>query len=141
MTRAACQCIQLLKNLTGMPVVIMVKVMAISDTTSPLTGTQFRKLHIVLQRALEAIAKHTTAEMVTTFQQENTTSQLYLFVVIITPDPDLDTKLTMKPFLRYLDTDDKLELNAGKLHFSATLTTKAMIWTAWPKPSEPGFFL
>ena len=110
-----------------------------SDGSDILTGGQLRKLHAALEIALETTAQHTTAEIDTTFQQENAASQIYLCIVILRSDPGLDTKLTMRPFLRYLDTDDVLELNIGKLDFSITLTTKVMLWKEW-EDSHTGRF-
>ena len=105
--------------------------MAKSDKVEALTGAELRKLHAALKKALEATAVNTTTEIATTFQQENATIQTYLSAVIVRSDPGLDTKMTMKPFLRYLDTDNKLELRIGKHDFSASLTTKAILWSEW----------
>ena len=49
--------------------------------------------------------------------------------------PGLDTKLAMRPFLRYLDTDEVLELGVGKIDLFAALTTKARLWTEWGSDS------
>ena len=58
--------------------------------------------------------------------------------MIARSDPGLDTKLAMRPFLRYLDTDEVLKLDVGKLDLSAALTSKARLWTE--KVSNWGIF-
>ena len=132
-------CIQPFKNLAGMPVVLMVKVTTPQDGSDSLIATpqdgpdsltsgQLRKLHKALKGSLGAIAVNTTAEIATTFQQENATSLTYLYIVVVYSDRGTDTKLAMRPFLRYLDTDEVLELNVGTLDFYAALTTKARLW-------------
>ena len=105
-------------------------------SSASLTTGQLRKLHTALKRALEAIAVNTTAEIATTLQQENATSLTYLSMVIAYSDSGMDTKLAMKPFLRYLDTDEVLELGIGKLDFLATLTTNARLWAEPVKGSN-----
>ena len=121
---AGCHCIQLLKNLSGMPVLLKVKITSRSIPSYPLTDAQIRKLHTSLKRTILAITQNTTASIGATFQQEND----YLCIVSVRSDPGHDTKLTMEPFIKYLDTDDKLEVNVGKLAFSVTLTSKIALW-------------
>ena len=113
---------------------LKVKVTANSYTTEQLSGAQIRKLNKGLKNSLEATAMNTTAEVYTTFQQGNTSCLTYLSVVIVESDPKLDIKSTMNPFMRYLDTGEKLDLSVGKLNFSAVLTTKAIIWTEFVNP-------
>ena len=129
--QASCHCIQPFTQLSGMPVALMVKVTSRKDGSDSLTSGQLRKLHTTLENSLEAIAVNTTAEIATTLyvQQENATSLTYLTIVIAYSDWGTDTKLAMRPFLRYLDTDEVLDLNIGKLHLSAILTTNARLWT------------
>ena len=102
-----------------------------SDRVQALTGAQLRKLHAALRKALETTAVNTTTEIAATFQQDTANLQTYLSAVTVHSDSGLDTKLTMIPFLRYLDTDNELELNIGNLDFSVSLTTKALLWTEW----------
>ena len=114
-----------------MPVAIMVKVTSHQDGPDSLTSGQLRKLHIALENALETIAANTTATIATTLQQEITTSLTYLCIAIAYSDLGTDTKLAMRPFLKYLDKDEVVELIVGKLGLSASLTTNARIWTEW----------
>ena len=111
-----------------MPVVLMAKVTSRQEGSDSLTSGQLRKLHTTLKKALETIAVNTTADIAATLKQENMTSLTYLCIIIAHSDPGVDTKLAMKPFLRYLDTDDVLKLAVGKLDFAAALTTKARLW-------------
>ena len=124
-----CRCIQPFRNLTGMPVVLMAKVTSREDGPDNLTNGQLRKLQNGLTEALETTAVNTNAEIATTLRQENVTGLTYLCIVIARSDPGLDTKLAMRPFLRYLDTDDVLKLKVGKFDFAAALTTRARLWT------------
>ena len=128
--QATCGCIQPFHNLTGMPVVLMAKVTSRQEgSDSPLTSGQLRKLHTSLKGALETTAANATVEIATTLKQENVTSLTYLCIIIVQSDPGVDTKLAMKPFLKYLDTDNVMKLAVGKLAFAASLTTKARLWT------------
>ena len=112
-----------------MPVVLMAKVTSQQDGPDSLTSGQLRKLHAALTGALETTAVNTTAEIATTLKQENGTRLTYLCIVIARSDPGLDTKLAMRPFLEYLDTNKVLQLDVGKFDFGAALTTKARLWT------------
>ena len=114
-----------------MPVVLMAKVTSRQEGSDSLTSGQLRKLHTTLKKALETTAVNTTADIAAILKQENVTSLTYLCIMIAQSDPGVDTKLAMKPFLRYLDTDNVLELDVGKLGFAATLTTKARLWIEW----------
>ena len=127
--QAGCRCIQPFRNLTGMPVVLMAKVTAREVGPDSLTSGQLRILQTALKGALETTAVNTNAEIATTLRQENVTGLTYLCIVIARSDPGLDTKLAMRPFLHYLDTDDVLKLKVGKFDFAAALTTKARLWT------------
>ena len=129
--KAACRCVEPFQNLTGMPVVLIAKVTSQQDGPDSLTSGQLWKLHTAIKGALETTAVNTTTEIATTLKQENGTSLTYLCIVIARSDPSLDTKLAMRPFLGYLDTDKVLELNVGKLDLSASLTTKARLWIEW----------
>ena len=111
-----------------------------SDRVEQLTGAQLRKLNTALKTGLETTAIHTTVEIDSTFRQENTSRLTYLCVVEAQSHPGHDTKTTMKPFLQYLDTDEALDINIGKLDFSASLTTKAMLWTELDSEQNVFFF-
>ena len=114
-----------------MPVLLKVKITTRMDQTDLLTEAQLRKLHTALKKTIETTSEHSTSEILTTIQQENAKGQSYLCVVIVRSNPGHDTKLTMKPLLDYLDTGDELEVNVGKLIFSATLTSKVASWTEY----------
>ena len=115
--------------MSGLPVLLKVNLAASLGKSNLLTNTQLRMMHKALTKILQTIAEHTTAEIATTFQQENMTDQSYLCIVIVRSDPGHDTKLTMKPFMNYLDTEETLQINAGKFVFSTTLTSKVLLWT------------
>ena len=123
----------LLRNFTGLPVALMVKVKPISEQSNALTSRQLRKLRVALEESLEATAMNTIVEVAVTLKQENVTRQTYLCMAIAQSEPGFDTRLAMRPFLKYLDTGNKLDLKVGKLHFSVTLTIKAKIWV---EPSQ-----
>ena len=126
---AGCRCVEPFRQLAGIPVVFMFKVTPRQekDNSASLTSGQLRKLHTALKRAFEATAPNTTAEIATTLQLENATYLTYLSVVVAYSNPGMDTKIAMKPFLRYLDTDDILEFSLGRLNISAALTTNASL--------------
>ena len=126
--REGCHCIAPFRNISGMPVTLMAKVTTNSEQLNPLKRGQLRKLYSALTDALESMAQNTTAEVATTLRQENVTTQTYLSIVVVQSDPGFDTKLAMRPFLDYLDTDNVLELTVGDLNFTAALTTQAKIW-------------
>ena len=126
--REECHCIVPLRNVSGVPVVVMAKMKMNSEQPNALTRGQLRKLHASLTGALETITQNTTAEVATTLVQENVTTQTYLCIVVVKSDPGFDTKLSMRPFLDYLDTDKALELTVGELSFTTALTTNAKIW-------------
>ena len=134
--QAGCHCIQPFRQLSGMPVAIMVKVTSRQDGPDSLTSGQLGKLHTALEKALEAIAVNTTAEVAITLQQENATSLTYLSIVIAYSDQGTDTKVAMRPFLKYLDIDEVLEVMIDKLDLLATLTTNATLWIEWEDSRE-----
>ena len=112
-----------------MPVVLMAKMTSRQNGSNSLTSDQLRKVHTALRRALDATAVNTTAEIATTLKQEIVSNLTYLCIVITRSDPGLDTKVAMRPFLRYLDTNEVMKLNVDNHDLSASLTTKARLWT------------
>ena len=115
--------------MSGMPVLLAVNVTARLDQTKPLTDMSLRKLHNALTKSLQAVAEHTTAEIATTFQPDNATSGHYLCIVIVRPDTGHGTKIVMKPFTKYLDTDEALTVQVDKYVFTVDLTSKVVLWT------------
>ena len=103
-----------------MGVLLKIKVISRSDTTQHLTDTQVRMLQTSIKRKILSIVDYITVSIGATFQQENN----YLVIVVIKSDPGHDTKLTVEPLIKYLDTDKRLEVNVGKRALSATLTSK-----------------
>ena len=134
--RTGCECFQPFQNFSGLPVLLKMTITTGMDQTDLLTDTQLRKLRTALTKTIESTAEHSTAEIITMFQQENTSNQYYLCEVIVRSDPGHDTKLTMKPLLKYLDTGDKLDVNVGKFVLSAALTSKVVFWTEKKKTTN-----
>ena len=91
---------------------------------------QLRKLHTALVGAIKAIAEHSSAEVLATFREENVTGQNYLSILILRSDPGHDTKTTMLPLMKFIDTGNRVEVNIRKLGlFSAHLTSSVALWT------------
>ena len=117
---AAFTCIDLLQDLSGMPVLLKIKVLLKSGSKYPLSDTQIRKLQTSVKRSILSIVDNITVRIVATFQQENS----YLVIINAQSDPGHDTKQTLEPLIQYLDTDKHFEVKVGKLTYSALLTSK-----------------
>ena len=79
---------------------------------------------------IEAIAEHSSAEVLATFREENATGQNYLSILILRSDLGHGTKKTMLPLMRFMDTGNTVEVNIRKLgSFSAHLTSSVALWT------------
>ena len=124
---AACKCIDILQNLSGMPVLLKIKVLPRSGPDYPQSDIQIRKLQTSVKRNILSIVDHITVRIVATFQQENS----YLVIIEAQSDPGHDTKQTLEPLIQYLDTDKHFEVKVGKLAFSATLTSKIALLEEW----------
>ena len=122
-----CQCIKILKALSGMPVLLKIKVVSESDDVNQLTDIQIRKLETLIKRAIISLAKFTSMSIGATFRLNND----FLVIGGIKCDTGHDTKVTMEPLIKYLDTDEKITISSGKQTFSVTLSSKIAIWKAW----------
>ena len=107
-----------------MHVLLKIKVSSKSEKINPLTETQIRKLQTSIKRNIISLVDFITIEIGATFGLKND----FLIIGVLQSDPGHDTKLTIQPLIKYLDTDKRNEVKVGKLTFSATLTSKIALW-------------
>ena len=70
-----------------------------------------------------------TTAILATFKLETMTKDQYFVTAFrVQSNSGHDTKLTMKPFLRYRDTGDYLKIQAKKASYSMELAGRSRIW-------------
>ena len=127
--RVVCECFPALQNYSGMPILMKVKLTSKLNTNVTLNERQLKQLQTALTQKVEVEAKHSSAEVILTYRQENIRVPSYLSILIMRTDPGHDTKTTLASLMKYLDTDEELEVRARQVPFSAVLTTRIALWS------------
>ena len=85
---------------------------------------QVDSLHMTIKKRLQQVSRQTTVEILATFKQETEFKKYYLSAVLVRSKLAHDTKLTMKPFLNYQVTGEKLAIRINKVEYSIQLTNR-----------------
>ena len=138
--RAVCECFPALQNYSGMPILIKIKLTSKLDTNVTLSVRQLKQLQTALAQKVESVAKDSSADVMLTYRQENVRVHSYLSILMVHSDPGHDTKTTMAPMMKYLETDEELELSASQVPFSAAMTTSIALWPEYTHATKQWTF-
>ena len=124
-----CQCQQPMKHFSGMPVQLILKIFPETQPTDDTTDMTLSALHSAIKKRLHEVVKNVAIAILATFKLETMAKDQY-FVTAIRVQSSFghDTKMTMKPFLRYRDTADQLKIHTKKASYSMELTGRSRIW-------------
>ena len=89
---------------------------------------QIRGLHVAVKKGLYKIVPNVSINIFATFKQETETNAYFIIAVPVSSKYGHDTKSTMRPFLGYLDSSEKLKIKIKKSHFSLELTLGVRFW-------------
>lgn len=122
-----------MQNLSGIPILLTFKVTpangyAIPTKFSVNTPQEISRYQTTLQTFLEETFDYITAEIAATFKQKTDLEQYFISFTKIISKPGHDTKYTIKPFLKYLDSEKQLSLQINGTKFSVGLTSRMLIW-------------
>ena len=120
-----CDCLQPIKNLSGMPVSLNLKIVPKSGNLFSPTNSQVRKFHTALKKMLQRTVSNVKVDIVVTFSTENDNSLYYLCIVVMQTKIGFDTKETMKMFIPFLDNPRSLEFFSLKATYSVYFFTRA----------------
>ena len=124
-----CRCVQLLKQVYGMPVLLTVKVIPRSGDLTTLARKQITKYHASLNRTLHTISKNIFIDFIGLFECKADLEEYYLSLVLVRSYPGHDTKETIKPFLDYLDNDKTLAMSFIQTTYFVKPTSRIRLWT------------
>ena len=123
-----CQCIQPLKNLSGMPVHLKLKITPNSNPLNPLVDIQIHKFHKALKNRLQEYVTNIKVDILLTFIQEKGAMPFYFCLALARTDQGYDTKETFKKLIPFLDTPRYLEFFSMKTKFSVYFLTTISLW-------------
>ena len=126
-----CQCEQPMKILSGMPVLLAVKISSSDQQLNGITQRKMLTLHAAIEESLYKMVDHASVEVFATFKQETDSKTYLISAVRVIPDAGYDTKLTVKPFLKYQRSNEKMFIQIKKTAFSIALTDRIKFWVDW----------
>ena len=126
-----------MKILSGMPVLLHLKVVPESGHITRMARVRKRRYNSALIKILQKVADEITADVVATFKQETEAEENFLSFAIVRSKPDHDTKQAVKPFLDYLDNTRELEMQSGKMTHSVRFTSRVRLWTEMDETRIP----
>ena len=138
--RAVCECFPALQNYSGMPILMKVNLTSKLDTNVTFSVRQLKQLQTALAQKVKSIAKDSRADVMLTYRQENVRVHSYLSILMVHSDPGHDTKTTMAPMMKYLDTDEELEVSASQVPFSVAMTTSIALWPEYTHATKQWTF-
>lgn len=111
-----------------MPIILKLKITSEQKNSFPTEDGKIRAFHGALKNVLKATVEQITATIIATFKPETDEEKYYLCVVMIRSDKGHDTKETVKPFMKYLDSTRYLEFKSNKVLFIARLISTMLFW-------------
>ena len=127
-----CKCIQPLKIVYGMPILLTIKLIPRSNNVETIKTNQISNFHNVLKKKLKEISSNISVEFIGMFECKSDSRDYYLSVMIIRSSPGNDTKVVIRPFLEYLDSTRKQEKIVFKqTTYSVRLTSRIRLWTVY----------
>ena len=117
-----------MKNLSGMPVQLALKIASENQQMSDITEKQMLALHAAIEKRLFKIVRHASVEIFATFKQETDSNTYFISAIRLISNLGHDTKLTVKPFLKYQHTNEKLHIQIKNKPYSIELTDRVRFW-------------
>lgn len=140
-----CECVQPMKNMSGLPVLLALKVVpvkvqqSLSKVRENVPQT-FQTYNIALKAILENTFDHMKTGIAATFKRETDDVQYYISLTKVLVNSGYDTKCVIKPFLQYLDSERHLVFQSDGTKFSVKLTSRIALWPeAYPKGNTTEF--
>ena len=133
-----CQCVQPFKAISGMPVLLKLKVTVDQDDHLLSADVLLNRLYVAVTKFLQNTVSQITVRIAATLKPMTNETEYYLCLAIVTVDFGHDTKKTLKPFLRYLDSQRYEAITVKKVTFNVRLTHRIHVWI--DKISGPGGF-
>lgn len=123
-----CRCQQPMKILSGMLVQLGLRIVPAGQPKRDLADIEIRALHVAVKKGLYKVVPNVSIDIFATFKQETESNAYFIIAVRVSSKYGHDTKPTMRPFLRYLDSSKKLNIKIKKLQFSLELTLGVRFW-------------
>ena len=122
-----CHCVQLMKPLSGMPIVLTIKVIPQDGNLTALDDKQITKVHVSLRKQMHHISENISVDFLSMYEIKTELEDYFLSLVIVRSNPSHDTKDTMKPFLDYLD-QNRFKLANKPDSYYGKLTSRVRLW-------------
>ena len=130
-----CRCNQPLINLSGMPVLLVLKVTPKNGYVGNISRTKMEGYHNGLRDTLFSTTDHIFSEICATFRGDSPETNYFFSLALVRSKPGWDTKQAMKPFMKYLDTARYMHMrNSNVLHDAeVSLTSKVSVSSDYNK--------
>ena len=122
-----CRCVQLIKPISGMPILLTIKVIPRDGNLTPLDDKQISKVRTSLRKRMRDISENISIDFLTMYGIKTDLQEYFLFLAVVRSFPDNDTKDTMKPFLEYLDKK-RFEIAYNRNSYYGKLTSRVRLW-------------
>ncbi|MEW8548612.1 MAG: hypothetical protein AB2693_34355 [Candidatus Thiodiazotropha sp.] len=122
-----CQCSELLEVVSGMPVLLKLKVSPEPGSLYPSTDVQAAQFRRALVKAVQKSIGNVTGQILASFRQPNETNSYQLYVAVVSTDHGIDTKQSLKHLLDYLDTKLLFQVTSSKNKYSVRLSSKILL--------------
>ena len=123
-----CRCQQPMKILSGMLVQLGLRIVPEGQPKRDIADIEIRALHVAVKKGLYKLVPNVSVDIFATFKQETESNTYFIIAVRVSSKYGHDTKPTMRPFLRYLDSSEKLKIKIKKSQFSLELTLGVRFW-------------
>ena len=124
----ACSCVQPIKSISGMPVLLKLKVTVDPGQHFLVPDVLMNKLHAAVKKFLRDTARQIDVKIAATLRPMTNETEYYLCLAIVTTPFGYDTKETLKPFLDYLDSQRFETVTVNKVTFNVRLTQRLHVW-------------
>ena len=131
-----CQCVQPLKKIYGMPVLLTIKLVPQTNDLVSLERKQISKYHTTLKSILRAITENIFVEFIGLFECKADPKDYFLSLVVIRSFPGHDSKATIKPFLDHLENKKMANMKMKRITYSVKLTSSARFWKEFNGPLD-----
>ena len=122
-----CRCVQLIKPLSGMPILFTIKMIPRDGHLTALDDNQIPKVRTSLRKRMRDISENISIDFITMYGIKTGLQEYFLFLAVVRSFPDNDTKDTMKPFLEYLDKQ-RFEIAYQRNSYYGKLTSRVRLW-------------
>ena len=122
-----CRCVQLIKPISGMPILLTIKVIPRDGHLTALDDKQISKVHVALRKRMREISENISIDFISMYEIKTDQQEYFLSLAVARSFPGNDTKDTMKPFLDYLDKNP-FEIAYKRNSFYGKLTSRVRVW-------------